>query len=119
MFKIIPFMVQEKYRRILTIDRVLGMLKSNHFAENYMQEKLETHVTNHLLYKVIITIDPGLFFYTEAEIDETIMSKQKALKEFVIELDPAMEALLTKFAIERRGNPNPKSLDGLGRQPGK
>lgn len=36
MFEIIPFMVQEKYRRILTIDRVLGMLKSNHFAENYM-----------------------------------------------------------------------------------
>ena len=47
------------------------------------------------------------------------MSKQKALKEFVIELDPAMEALLIKFAIERRENPNPKSLGGLGRQPGK
>jgi hypothetical protein len=112
-------MVHSKYKKVLTIERVLKMIEGRSFVLECLPNEPLIHVTQPYLYTIVNTCDNGFFPKCQAEIDEKRQAKKVIKQKVTLEIDPAMQKLLTKFADQRLGKVNKKSLAGLGQPPKK
>jgi hypothetical protein len=81
-FEVIPYALDRKYEKILTIKRLVTIAKGNKVLEKYLPDDADKHVTKEWLVSLINTIDQSLFPKLIQEIDaQNVKSKPRKLED--------------------------------------
>ncbi len=77
LFEVVPVNIESKYKKVLTIERVIAMISEDTFNLQFLPDEPDTHVTQVFLYTVVNTVDPIFFPRAQYEIDSKRDAKKK------------------------------------------
>jgi hypothetical protein len=117
--RILPYDVDSRYDKILTVKRLVAICEADPVLKLYLPKDAVKHVSKQWLVDLMHSLDSSIFDRLIEQIESKLGELKPKAVEKVFDIDPDMLDLLTQYAKGKQVKPNARSMARMLKEPKK